>query len=77
MNKTRRTAITALAEDVRAIRDRIEDLQSEEQDAFDNLPENLQEGEKGEAMQESIEALDSACTAVDELDNYLTEALGE
>jgi len=38
----------------------LDDLLNEEQDAYDNLPESLQNAEKGEQMQECIDALDQA-----------------
>lgn len=33
---------------------------NDEQDAFDNLPEAFQEGERGEAIQQAIDALEQA-----------------
>jgi len=38
----------------------LDDLLNEEQDAYDNLPASLQNAEKGEQMQECIDALDQA-----------------
>lgn len=96
MNAERRKAIDELlkiAEHVKEIldgknhpplADRIRELRDEEQDAYDNMPESLQDGEAGEKATESIEALD---TAADEADNsqasvgqiieYLEQAKGE
>jgi len=39
---------------------KLEDIISEEQEAFDNLPEGLQYSEKGEAMEQNIEQMDEA-----------------
>lgn len=36
----------------------MEELWEEEQENFDNLPEGLQEGERGDQMQENIDALE-------------------
>ena len=53
----------------------VQDLQAEEQDAFDNLPENQQQGERGEGMQEGLDKLQEAVekleAAADEIDECL------
>lgn len=57
-----------------ALRQDIDSILEEEQEAYDNMPESLQNGERGEAMQEAIEALESAVGSCEELDEYLTDA---
>lgn len=42
------------------------EVKDEEEEAYYNMPESLQEGEKGEAMQEAIDALDYAVSGIDE-----------
>ena len=37
----------------------------EEREAFDNMPESLQQSEKGEATSEGLNTLDSALAALD------------
>lgn len=39
----------------------IEEIRDEEQDSFDNMPENLQQSEKGQASETAIQALSDAC----------------
>ena len=46
----------------------MEELWEEEQESFDNLPEGLQEGEKGERMQENIDALEEFLDNLEETD---------
>lgn len=58
MNKDRRARLQELVEALACI-------QEEEQEAFDNMPESLQESERGEAMQEAIDAMDEAKDALD------------
>lgn len=41
---------------------------NEEQEAYDNLPEGLQEADRGQQMQEYIEALESVVDSLGELD---------
>lgn len=38
----------------------IEEVQSDERDAFDNMPEGFQQSEKGEAMEEGLASMESA-----------------
>ena len=48
-------------------------MKDEEEDKFDNMPEGLQESERGEAMQEAIEQLETACDNLDEAISSLQE----
>lgn len=48
MNNARRTKIEKLNNRLSEIMDQINELANEEQEAFDNLPEAFQEGERGE-----------------------------
>ena len=64
MNKARRTQLNRIQEQVARLVGQIEDLKSkvevlleQEQEAFDNMPESFQEGEKGERAQEAINAI--------------------
>lgn len=51
MNNARRTRIDKLATKLSDIIEDLEALGDEEMEAFENLPESLQYGERGEAMQ--------------------------
>ena len=75
MNKTRRAAIETVIGELSDLAETIKNLFDEEQEAFDNLPESLQYGTRGESMQEAIEALDNAVRCFEELDEYLNEAV--
>lgn len=74
MNNTRRKAIDRLYEQITAISDELEDLKFEEDEARDNMPENLQGGaryeqseEASQAMEDAIEYLSSASDALESL----------
>ena len=54
MNNTRRKQIEKLTAQIEEIKETIESLRDEEQDAFDNLPESLQGGERGEKTLEVV-----------------------
>lgn len=74
MNKQRRIELTRILEriekakgELESIRDDLDSLKSEEEEYRDNMPESVQNGEKGEranaacdAMQEAYDALDGA-----------------
>lgn len=74
MNKARRSRIADVQTQLEALKQDIDDILAEEQEAYDNLPESLQGSERGEAMQEAIDALESAVGSCEELDEYLTNA---
>ena len=60
MNKIRRQRLQAAADLLAQARDVVEQVRDDEQDAIDNLPENLMYSDRAEAMEEAVEALDSA-----------------
>ena len=74
MNKARRNRIADVQSQLEELKQEIDSILAEEQEAYDNMPESLQNGERGEAMQEAIDALESAVSSCEELDEYLTNA---
>lgn len=66
MNKDRRDRIAKIKEALEDLRGQIEDLQTEEQEAFDNMPESLQQSERVQASEAAADALQSAYDAADE-----------
>lgn len=70
MNKTRRIKIKAIMERITECREDLEVLKEAEQDCYDNLPEALQDSEKGETIQMFADDLETAC---DDLDNIVEE----
>jgi len=51
----------------------IDEVKDAEQDAFDNLSEGLQAGERGQRMEEIINELDDASGDIDELISSIDE----
>lgn len=74
MNKLRRKQLSEIQTKLCELRDMIDTVISEEQEAYDNLPESLQEGERGEAMQTAIDAMESAMESCEEAESSLEEA---
>ena len=75
MNKQQRKELQGYADSLDEIRSNIETMMEEEQDKLYNMPESLQESERGEAMQEAIENLESASSSIEEAIDYLNEIL--
>lgn len=74
MNKSRRKALEAISAKVRELHDELDTLREEEQEYFDNMPESLQDGEKGDAAQVAIDAMEEAMTALEEAASQLDTA---
>jgi uncharacterized coiled-coil DUF342 family protein len=75
MNKDRRKAIDAIKDKVEDLRmqaeqpaQEITDLAGEEQDYFDNMPESLQGGDRGQAAEAAIGELESAASDLESID---------
>ena len=52
------------------LKSKLETIQEDEQDKYDNMPESLQDSERGCAMYEGIESLEEL---VDRVDTLITE----
>ena len=72
MNKDRRKRIDEIHAGLEQWVSMLEDLESEEQDAFDSMPEGLQDSERGQVAQSAIDSLvdarDSLVSALDALE---------
>ena len=66
MNKQRRHELRVAQEHLEKAKVIIETAQSEEQDSFDNLPENLQGGDQGQKLEENVETLQTAFDSCEE-----------
>lgn len=73
MNNDRRKSIDKIISALGGLLSDAETIRDEEQDAFDNMPESLQQGEKGDKAQEAISNLEEAISSIesarDALDN--------
>ena len=79
MNKIRRKELARIVEKLEAlealrseIQEELDAVMDEEQEALDNMPESLQEGERGQQMQEYIDAMEYA---MDDLENFDVESI--
>lgn len=69
MNKKRLLQLSDLYRQMDKINDVLQELTSDEESAYDNMPESIQQSEKGDVMQEGIDNLNEAV-------DYLSDAIG-
>lgn len=83
MNKERRKRITALLDKVDVLRsdlsdelrDELESIGGEEREYFDNMPEAIQAGEKGQAASDAADELEAALEDFDAARSGLDECI--
>ncbi len=75
MNRIRRKSLRTilgqmdeLSTVLETVKEALQDVLNEEQEAYDNLPEGLQESDRGQQMQEYIDALEGVADSLGELD---------
>jgi hypothetical protein len=80
MNKATRKILSGLVADAEKITSMIEDLKSqletirdEEQEKYDNMPESIQSGDRGEAASAAIDALENAIGKLDGIDDLVSD----
>lgn len=71
MNKERREQLKGVSELLNDALDLLDEIRSEEQDAYDNLPDSLQDGSKGKSMQETVAMMDSWEIRVNDIINII------
>lgn len=77
MNKARRKTIDEVLGKLHALEADIEELQAEEQEAFDNLTEGLQATPNGQAMEEAADCLQQALDGLGDVIANLEQAAGQ
>lgn len=75
MNKDRRKEIVKIIQQLEDIRAEIENLETEEQDYYDNIPENLQMSERAENSQDALYNLSEAQSQLDDVIESLNSIL--
>lgn len=74
MNNTRRKSLREFIEKTEGIKQEIEEIKTEEEEYYNNMPSSVQDGEKGDRAQTVIEYLDEAMTAAGDVIENLTSA---
>ena len=73
MNAERRKRRDAIGEILSAIISDIEELKDDEEGALENMPESLQESERGEKMRENVVSLEEIISELESQRDYLSE----
>ena len=75
MNKARRNAIEKIIDQLGTLKEQLDSIGEEENDAFDNLPESIQYSERGEAMEENISDIDRAVSDIEDIMSTLQDII--
>lgn len=77
MNKARRKRLGEIIDQLEYLREDLDAVASEEREAYDNLPESLQESDRGCAMEEAADELDDICSELEELKDRIQSVYDE
>ena len=75
MNKQRRKWLESVINKLEEQRDELANIYEEEQECYDNLPEGIQESDRGCQIQENADELDSASSDIDDIIERLYELI--
>ena len=73
MNRQRRKRLTEAFEKVAEAMEILEEVKSEEEESYDNLPDNFRDGDRGEEMQNYIVMLDGAYGYLDDANSVIEQ----
>lgn len=73
MNNTRRQRLKEANKKLAEVIDVIEDVKYEEEDALDNMPENLQNSDRYEEIENNVDALGDIYDELQELQDRLSD----
>lgn len=76
MNAKDRKKVGEWIENLSKVKSEIEDMQQDQQDKYDNMPEGLQDSEKGEALEEAANTLEEVSESVGSAIESLQEIAG-
>jgi len=75
MNNTRRINLKFAMDHIAEALEILRTEQEGEQDYFDNMPENLQQSERGMQAETAAEELENACGALEDAQTYIETAI--
>jgi len=75
MNKERRKRLEKAVKSIELAKDEVIALSEEEHEAYDNMPEGLQDSERGEAISENVDDLESAAGDLEDIIDTLREVI--
>ena len=75
MNMQRRKRIEKVGKNLEEHLEEITAIQEEEQDAFDNLTESIQDSWRGQVMENAVDCLESVVSNIEEAIECLSQAM--
>ena len=75
MNKQRRSRLQKVIDQLEDLKAEVASICEEEQEAYDNMPEGLQDAERGQQIYENISNLEDREGDFDDLISYLEEVI--
>lgn len=75
MNKRRRADLESITTSLSELLERLESLKDDEEEYYENMPDSIQAGVKGESTEAAINALELAQDSLDEAISYINEAV--
>ncbi len=77
MNAIRRKQLQKALELISEARSIIEEVRDEEENAYDNMPEGIQDSERGEAMQDNIYSLEEVMDTLEEEETIIEDVISQ
>lgn len=73
MNKIRRKQLEKWLEEMEAIKNKLENICSDEEEYFDNIPENLQSSERASDSESAIDQMSEAVSTIEDAISCIEE----
>lgn len=75
MNRYRRSILKTIVESLNKISEELRGVIDEETDAYENMPDNLKDGERGSSSSDAIDYLEDASSSLDDIIDTINEAI--
>lgn len=75
MNRYRRSVLKTIVESLSKISEELRNVIDEETDAYENMPDNLKDGERGSSSSDAIDYLEDASSSLDDIIDTINEAI--
>ena len=77
MNKQDRKNLSAIIETLETAHSSLEEMAEAEREKYDNMPEGLQESERGQAIDEAATSLEEQASTLEDILSSLRELSGD
>lgn len=75
MNRYRRSVLKTIAESLSKISEELRIVLDEETDAYENMPDNLKDGERGSSSFDAIDYFEDASSSIDDIIDTINKAI--